>query len=48
MPCTSPPDGAEACRTRNHQKRKGEVFMYQVDLNSDLGEGFGAYTIGLD
>ena len=22
--------------------------MYQVDLNSDLGESFGAYTIGLD
>ena len=22
--------------------------MYKVDLNSDLGEGFGAYTIGLD
>lgn len=23
-------------------------MMYQVDLNSDLGEGFGAYSIGLD
>ena len=22
--------------------------MYQVDLNSDLGESFGAYTIGMD
>ena len=22
--------------------------MYKVDLNSDLGESFGAYTIGLD
>ena len=22
--------------------------MYHVDLNSDLGESFGAYTIGLD
>ena len=22
--------------------------MYKVDLNSDLGECFGAYTIGLD
>ena len=22
--------------------------MYQVDMNSDLGESFGAYTIGLD
>lgn len=22
--------------------------MYKVDINSDLGEGFGAYTIGLD
>lgn len=22
--------------------------MYQVDLNSDLGEGFGLYTIGMD
>ena len=22
--------------------------MYQIDLNSDLGESFGAYTIGLD
>ena len=22
--------------------------MYQVDLNSDLGESYGAYTIGCD
>ena len=22
--------------------------MYQVDLNSDLGESFGRYTIGMD
>ena len=22
--------------------------MFQVDLNSDLGESFGAYTIGMD
>ena len=22
--------------------------MYKVDLNSDLGESFGAYTIGMD
>ena len=22
--------------------------MYKVDLNSDLGESFGAYTIGSD
>ena len=22
--------------------------MYKVDINSDLGESFGAYTIGMD
>ena len=22
--------------------------MYQVDLNCDLGESYGAYTIGMD
>lgn len=22
--------------------------MYKVDLNSDLGESFGAYTVGMD
>lgn len=27
---------------------KEDSFMYKVDLNSDLGESFGAYTIGLD
>ena len=26
---------------------KEAIRMYKVDLNSDLGESFGAYTIGL-
>ena len=30
------------------KKEKERFLCYQVDLNSDLGESFGAYTIGLD
>ena len=27
---------------------KGVNLMYQIDLNSDMGESFGAYKIGND
>ena len=30
------------------KRRAGYVIMYKVDLNSDLGESFGRYTIGND
>jgi UPF0271 protein len=29
-------------------REKGGVAMYRVDLNSDLGESFGAYKLGMD
>ena len=36
-------------RTRRRALTIQEEFtMYKVDLNSDLGESFGAYTIGMD
>ena len=31
-----------------YKRRAGYVIMYKVDLNSDLGESFGRYTIGND
>ena len=30
------------------QGKQGGNLMYRVDLNSDLGESFGNYTIGMD
>lgn len=36
-----------SCMSANHKKEE-ENKMYQVDLNSDLGESFGRYTLGLD
>jgi len=32
---------------RNAARKRGKI-MYKVDLNSDLGESFGNYTIGMD
>ena len=33
---------------QNPGKIKGGIYMYFVDLNSDLGESFGNYTLGMD
>lgn len=40
----------ENCEAKKHtaENTKGDVAMLSIDLNCDLGESFGAYTIGMD
>ena len=35
-------------QTQQNKKERMEKTMYQVDLNSDMGESFGAYKLGGD
>ena len=36
------------CPEQNPERIEGGYNMYFVDLNSDLGESFGNYTLGMD